>query len=445
MKSRGSNSYLLYNLPRLGVVALLLAASLYQGTAAAADLTQLRVLFVGSERSNEYVDFLKGHVGTIEIADRISFDPALADKFDVVLLDWPQNEEARLERNAGESPLGKRENWSRPTVLLGSAGLNLACVWQLRGGSGCTCLDPVAYDLKDHPIFESPFHIDRSATIQIETPEAFQDDLDASTISVIPIVDDFKENWRAGWCTYSTAFDIYPDVEFFCGGVNHKTPTAAAIWRQGNLLHFGFQQSPKEMNDTGNKMLLNSIAYISNFSQDRPISITPSVFVGPNARPRSTVAAWLDNPSRASWVEDMVTPELWKTIQAQGDADAKAKWASENTSYFTADANSKLEIDQDLASLEMGFDDPEFLPVVIGELASSDSVVAQRAKKLLTRYVPDGPSSMESASWVKWHEENKAYLFATDYGHYRWYLDPLAKTRGIPTAELRGAKRMDVR
>lgn len=444
MKGCKRNS-VLKGFPRLGLALLLLATMVCQDTASAADLGRLRVLFVGSERSQEYVDYLKDHVGTIEIAERASFDPALAEKFDVVILDWPQSEEARSERAEGRSPLGKRENWSRPTVLLGSAGLNLACVWQLRGGSGCTCLDPIAYDLKDHPIFEFPSPIDRSATIEMETPSAFQDELDASSINVIPIVDDFEKKWRAGWCTYSTAFDVYPDVEFFCGGVNHKTPTAAAIWRQGNLLHFGFQQSPKEMNGIGNQLLLSSIAYISNFSQDRPIAVTPSVFVGPRARPRSTIAKWLDNPSRSKWVEDMVTPALWNSIQSQEDAKSRVAWARQNTPYFTTDSESKLEIDPNLLGIEMGFDDPRFLPLVIKEIASADSATSERAQQLLARYVPDGPASDDAIAWRNWYDENKPYLFATDYGHYRWYIDPLAKERGVPTSELRGIKRMDVR
>ena len=243
----------------LAVATLMFAANVMAG-----ELDELRVIYVGSERTSEFVDFLKDHVAEVESAERDTFDPTDAEKFDVVLLDWPQSSDARIERTRN-SPLGKREDWSRPTVLLGSAGLNLACAWQLRGGSGCTCLAPVAYDLKDHQVFERPFAIDRSAAIPIDTPSAFQDDMDADSINVIPIVDDYKSDWRSGWCTYSTAFDVYPDVEFFCGGVNHKTPTAAAIWRQGNLLHFGFQQSPAEMTDVGDRMLLNSIAYISNF------------------------------------------------------------------------------------------------------------------------------------------------------------------------------------
>jgi hypothetical protein len=39
--------------------------------------------------------------------------------------------------------------------------------------------------------------------------------------------------------------------------------------------------------------------------------------------------------------------------------------------------------------------------------------------------------------------ENRPYLFASDTADYRWYVDPLAKRRGVPSAELRGPKRAD--
>src|SRR5262249_44925007 len=156
----------------------------------------------------------------------------------------------------------------KPTVLLGSAGLKLAVTWKLKGGSGCTCLEPLAYDLHDHEIFERPFKIERAKEVSISTPPDFADKIVASSIEVLPLVADYKSPQESGWCTYSDDFATNPDVEFFCGGVNHKTPTAAAMWRQGNLLHFGFEQSPAQMNNNGQKLLLNAIAYISRFSED---------------------------------------------------------------------------------------------------------------------------------------------------------------------------------
>ena len=60
----------------------------------------------------------------------------------------------------------------------------------------------------------------------------------------------------------------------------------------------------------------------------------------------------------------------------------------------------------------------------------------------MARYAPDGPGEKApAAEWARWVEKNWAYLFFSDTGGYRWYLDPLAQRRGVPTAELRGPAR----
>jgi hypothetical protein len=107
-------------------------------TAGATDLDHLKVLYVGdpgTARAQQFAGFLAKNVGKVETASRKEFKPATADPFDVVLLDWPQSQTAREERQS-RSPLGDRAAWAKPTVLLGSAGLNLAVVWKIRGGSG---------------------------------------------------------------------------------------------------------------------------------------------------------------------------------------------------------------------------------------------------------------------------------------------------------------------
>jgi hypothetical protein len=61
---------------------------------------------------------------------------------------------------------------------------------------------------------------------------------------------------------------------------------------------------------------------------------------------------------------------------------------------------------------------------------------------LLDRYAPDGPGGRGSREeWTAWHLENQPYLFFSDTGGYRWYIDPLAKARKVPTAKLRGSDR----
>jgi hypothetical protein len=120
----------------LGSLAMLVSASASQPSRS---LDQLKVLYVGepnAPRATHFTGFLKHNVGRIEVAARDDFKPAQADEFDVVLLDWPQSDSARDDRKSGRSPLGNRGAWRKPTVLLGSAGLNLAVVWKVRGGSG---------------------------------------------------------------------------------------------------------------------------------------------------------------------------------------------------------------------------------------------------------------------------------------------------------------------
>jgi hypothetical protein len=104
----------------------------------AVELRNLKVLYVGnatSARATDFKAFLSTNVARVEVAARVGFDPALASQFDVVLLDWPQSE-SRGEFPPKKSPLGERNAWTKPTVLLGSAGLHMAIVWDVKGGFG---------------------------------------------------------------------------------------------------------------------------------------------------------------------------------------------------------------------------------------------------------------------------------------------------------------------
>lgn len=425
---------------RFLMLASALLAAATSSSAWSKELSQLKVLFVGSERTPEFVAFLRYNVAQVESRPRGQFRPADAAPFDVVLLDWPQGPETQ-DMSRLQSPIGPRAGWTKPTVLLGSAGLNLAVAWKLKGGTGCTCLDPLAYDLHSHPIFEHPFKIERKM-VRIPTPPDFRDEIKAAEIEVLPLVENYKRNWPAGWCSYSYDFAQNPDVEFFCSGVNHKTPTAGALWRQGNLFHFGFEQSPAEMNETGQKLLLNAIAYISRFTQDRPIAVTPSVFAGAVARSRGSVVRALKNQEYSlAWLKEDFSPDVWNRI-ASMTRDQMVEWAQQNSAFLRPDANQKLEFDTDLQALGTPFDKPEFFEKAIAGLRSGGKD-AERANRLLQRYVDAGPQDAGADKWSAWWTENKLYLFASDAGDYRWYIDPLAKQRGVPTSQLRGIARAD--
>lgn len=421
----------------VGLLGFALAAS----SLSAKPLSELRVLFVGdagSVRASEFSAFLQPNVGVIRVADRDHFQPAEAEDFDVVLLDWHQGGDlSALTKN----PLGERAQWHNPTVLLGSAGLLTAVTWRVRGGSGCTCLFPFIYGIKDHEIFHGPVPVPMK-WFRRPTPGVWAGEIKTNEIDVLPLVEDYSRNWSAGWCSYSGAFNQQPEIEFFCSGINDKTPTAGALWRQGNLFHFGFEQSPAEMNETGQALLLNAIAYISRFSQDRPIAITPSIFVAPDPSRRDQILSRLKgHDGGMPDIGRLVTPEVFSEIEKLNPTEC-LEWWKTSGQFLHPNAEGRLTVDHDLATLGEPFDTPAFFERAIAGMRAGGET-ARRSQILLTRYAPEGPARGSADAWQQWWTENRPYLFPFQVGSYRWYVDPLAKARHIPTAELRGSKRAD--
>ena len=104
----------------------------------ASDLKSLSVLYIGdtgTPRAANFSNFIRTNVNKFESTARKGFNPAKAENFDVVVLDWPQGGDDGFRQNP-TGPIGPREKWQKPMVLVGSAGLNLAVVWKVRGGSG---------------------------------------------------------------------------------------------------------------------------------------------------------------------------------------------------------------------------------------------------------------------------------------------------------------------
>jgi hypothetical protein len=198
------------------------------------------------------------------------------------------------------------------------------------------------------------------------------------------------------------------------------------------------------MNESGQRLLLNAIAYISRFTQDRPIAVTPSVFAGPVARSRAIPSRWLHISSYpADFGKDVVAADVWEEISKLPSREARAKWADEHSRFFHPDAECRLAIDEDLVAWNVAFDQPEFFEKATAGLRSGDVAAKARATRLLKRYAPDGPTGESADAWAAWWKENQPYAFGSDAGDYRWYIDPLAKKRGVPSSELRGARRAD--
>ena len=304
-------------------------------------------------------------------------------------------------------------------------------------------MQPFAYVLRDHPIALGPIAVDRSRTIRRGVPDGWKGRLDARSIEVLPLVEDTSRTYRPGWCTYVEGPSESPEVEVICGGVNDKTPTAAAIWRQGHLLHFGFDLSPAEMNERGRALLANAVAYIARFTEDRPIARTPSLFAGPAPEPRGRVDRVLlrDDLEPRKWLAYYVAPSMLAAANPD-DRAAYGAWYARVRDYVHADREGKLEVDEEARAFAVPPHTPDFFDRAIAALRGPDPA-ATAARRLLLRYAPDGPGAEAPAdAWAAWWAEGRPYLFFSDAGGYRWYLDPLARRRGLPTSRLRGPDRV---
>ena len=122
------------------LASLAVAAALATGTTATSqDRIDLDLLYVGNAdtpRAAAYEALLARHFRSVRVEAREGFDPGTVGDADVVLLDWAQRDVPRGMRLDLESPLGPREDWTTPTVLIGSAGLLIAGPWQTPGAYG---------------------------------------------------------------------------------------------------------------------------------------------------------------------------------------------------------------------------------------------------------------------------------------------------------------------
>lgn len=103
----------------------------------------LHVAFVGElqqDRGKDFVQFLRAQFARVDAVERATCTPSQLRTADVVVLDWPQqgavSDWIRDKQKPRSNPLGGLARWDRPTVLLGSAGLNAAADWNLPGTFG---------------------------------------------------------------------------------------------------------------------------------------------------------------------------------------------------------------------------------------------------------------------------------------------------------------------
>lgn len=273
-------------------------------------------------------------------------------------------------------------------------------------------------------MFRSPLPIDVTKTTKHERPNAYGK---GPALDVLPLRAAGAGDTMPGWCSYRPQLSESPDIEILCGGINSKAEDAAALWRQGNVLHFGFDLSPAEMNDAGRALLVNSIVWIARFDAP-PLLEMASPFAGGGTRSRDSLATWLaDEKYKLEWATGAIEAADLEGV-ATGDRRAMQAWYAEHRRWLRPGEGGKLTIDRDARLLAQPFDDPAFFGAAIDALDGGDPERAAAAARALARFAPSGPGAEAgAAAWRTWHAEHRERLFFSEWGGYRWYLAPAAR------------------
>jgi hypothetical protein len=227
----------------------------------------------------------------------------------------------------------------------------------------------------------------------------------------------FPDEIDVGLVSAPWGFDDSPDAERISSGVNSKGPDSIAIGRHGNWFLWGFAGDPGQMTESARRVFVNAVCWMKKFDGLPPIAVRA-------AKPRDLLAFYLEylqkspKMAEADWFKKMLDPEVHKATGLVPDKLAAwrrdhVEWIREEKGIFGADA--------DVKSLGVSNRKLEFFDAVLARLASDEK--DETAWRVLRRYVPE-PPFVKAADVRAWVDGNRARLFFTDVGGYRWMVDP---------------------
>ena len=195
------------------------------------------------------------------------------------------------------------------------------------------------------------------------------------------------------------------------------------------------------MNDWGRALLVDAITYISRFTEDRPIMTTPSPFAGQEFASRRHIEDIMRRGD--GWWDFLQSYFDQRALNRRGHEDSGGlhEVVSKVRDCLAPNSENLLRVDDDAKAINLYPGRREFFDRAIVDLGRPGRE-AERARRMLNRYVPEGPGpDAMGQAWADWWKANADYLFFGEAGGYRWYLDPLAKARCVPTGQLRGPAR----
>ena len=417
--------------PRLVVLASVLSS--FVPTPARGDEPKLpiRVLYAGkggTDRSREFMDFLRGHVLAVGTAEFASFRDPDADGYDVVILDGDPADIDRAydkDAKAGLTWPAPSPAYDRPTVLVGAMGGLVAQRQKLKLNWLCNCLDNVAHVLSPgHPIFRGPV----AAALDVfglPTPPRYRDWPGGAVLgATIPSWTVQRTAWMGRPIEASTVtglvldpygLDDSPDCEAIAAGLNWKAWDAPSIARQGNFLFWGFAAPPGDMTPAGRASFLNGLAYIRQFAGQRPLV----------RRTHAHRTTWIKYASDRRFIDDeptyatMMPGHLRKRL---GTAyDGYPAFYRDHFEYLHPTGDSfVVDADADAEALGTSNRRVESLGTWVRMLEANDR--PDLARRLLARYTVE--SFDDAKAWRAWLDRAGGRLYFSDTGGYKFRETP---------------------
>ncbi len=250
-----------------------------------------------------------------------------------------------------------------------------------------------------------------------------------------PKLDDLDES---GIVTSDNGFLDSPDTEWIAGGIHMKGPDYFSIGRQGHVLQWGFFGSPDEMTETGRRVFLNAVYYISTFKGAPILALR-------DQEPRDDLAltlGFLDTAYKDE-TDRVLQREFGKDVPADArlPRDARRAWFLKIRPYLYHEGDAftgRFVIDEDAQSLGIPNYDAKLLQRCVAELGRGAD--GERASRLLARYTDE--HFKDPADWQRWLDQDEKSLFFSDTAGYKFRVASLGgQTRTASAPRLDDAAR----
>jgi hypothetical protein len=274
----------------------------------------------------------------------------------------------------------------------------------------------------DHPIFQGPLTVD---VVLDKVP--YEDAHDGQGTWLVHS-GEFGKGCDVGMVSDGHGFEDSPDCERISGGINSKGPQAIAIGRQANMLQWGFYGAPDRLTESAKRAFLNAIVYMRKFDGQGPL-------VQKQGRGRSWFSQYIDmlahlkpeelkNRGERTYAGYLLGQFPAELTRDAVDIERLRKWYSEHEEFFGPGTNQhETAIDADLVALQLSNRTPAFLDWLLGKLSKPGD---EQALRLAGRYL--GPEhGADARTAVAWIEANRPFLFFSDTGGYRWFVDTNAQ------------------